>query len=682
MAGLHISKKDGTEGTATVEMTYRKGKKKITFTIYGCIIKNDANLQKFIGNNIKQSADSEKFKNARYFFYACDPDLEEDKIIKTTLTYHRFSGKSKSCKLDSSPANLVKVQEHIFLLCDSQELDKCDLDRCKFLEKYSKKIRVAQNLRGQEEIIYVLSYEEKKQDKEDVLTFIPLKLNHQLSNVYGVDAEYLDNYKKLEDIDAGPVLLQDKETVVGSFEKRENNEISISIFGIKQDNSGSESQKVESEQEGEVVTEDQKPEPKLDKESEDKKKEEDKITPQSSSYSVEVTEDQKPDSKLDKEFEDKKIEKDKTAPQSSFYSGVMTQDQKPDSKLDEKFEDKIEEDGNGSQPEDNEQISKPKQSQEHDELFNGPSELGHGLDDQTDNKNEFPNSPPKMYHGHPTDPYEGSVYQQTTYKNDALASKDHSKLIVNGGKELLTAPLKQDDQSNSHKEKSPIQVSNCSGLSEDNIDHLEAIKSNLKDGSNQLNDDLSQKGNIKKYRRFFLYVAQHATTKWQEIGENLDVKNNKLQSLQVDYNSEGNAEQAYQMLVHWRQSDKNPTLKKLLMALIDTKLVEEANKVSVLLTENRSLGGQKVEEKLLNKITNDVKDVWKFLGRYLAIDESTIHAIKMDCHGRTREQARRMFVRWRQSNGSRATTGILINALHDVGKADVAREVQVWERQT
>lgn len=230
MAGIRSYKRDGTEGTATVTLMYKEGKRRQTLTYYGCIVQNDENLQSFIQNDISQSADRKKFKNTQYLFYTCDPDFNERRIhIKISVTYHRFSkpNKPKSCDLSCLPDNFVRVQEHIFLLCDSEKLDKC-----KFLKEHSKKIRVAQKMNTKEEIIYGLSCEEG--EKEDCLRFISLKyeLNHESSNVYGIDA---GNYEKLED--AGPVLLQDRKTVVGSFEKLEGkNEISISIFGNNQGN--------------------------------------------------------------------------------------------------------------------------------------------------------------------------------------------------------------------------------------------------------------------------------------------------------------------------------------------------------------------------------------------------------------------------------------------------------------
>lgn len=93
------------------------------------------------------------------------------------------------------------------------------------------------------------------------------------------------------------------------------------------------------------------------------------------------------------------------------------------------------------------------------------------------------------------------------------------------------------------------------------------------------NDDLRQKKNVKKYTRFLLYVAKNATRKWEEIGGKLDIPPNELDTLKADHKSEGTAETAYQMLVRWRRRDHKPTLKKLLVALIATDLVEVAQKV-------------------------------------------------------------------------------------------------------
>jgi hypothetical protein len=69
------------------------------------------------------------------------------------------------------------------------------------------------------------------------------------------------------------------------------------------------------------------------------------------------------------------------------------------------------------------------------------------------------------------------------------------------------------------------------------------------------------------------------TQSWQEVGRNLGVQENKLQNL-ISNNPDEREEQAYQMFVHWRQSNKKPTLKQLLEALIDADLVEQARHIS------------------------------------------------------------------------------------------------------
>jgi hypothetical protein len=91
--------------------------------------------------------------------------------------------------------------------------------------------------------------------------------------------------------------------------------------------------------------------------------------------------------------------------------------------------------------------------------------------------------------------------------------------------------------------------------------------------------------------------------------------------------------------------------------------------------KNKPLVGMPVTEKLLNAITKDIKDKWKFLGRYLALDESTIQAIKADNY-QIREQAHQMLMKWKQKYANRATTQVLIKALKDVGKENVAKRVQ------
>lgn len=94
-------------------------------------------------------------------------------------------------------------------------------------------------------------------------------------------------------------------------------------------------------------------------------------------------------------------------------------------------------------------------------------------------------------------------------------------------------------------------------------------------------DDLRENDNKKKYTRFLLHVAQNAPGKMQEIGEALNIPQNKLDILKADLKSESTAEKIYQMLVLWIESDQSkPTLEKLLVALKDTNLVEVAERVS------------------------------------------------------------------------------------------------------
>jgi hypothetical protein len=218
---LPTTKPDGTQGTGTAKLTHQtsKGKVEITIHVHGCFVKNDANLQEFIKDSIKPSADRNKFKETenKYFFYTPDEKLSNNNI-KATITYHRFSKskKDKSCELENP--QIVKVAEHLFLLCEPKDFNKCD-----FLKEYGKHFRAYQSLDINQEV-FGLCKEEGK------VKFIRFKMLTQCaSNCNMFDIAEAD-YEKLED--AGPLLQDDKKTLVGCYRKTDGRvSISISIFG-------------------------------------------------------------------------------------------------------------------------------------------------------------------------------------------------------------------------------------------------------------------------------------------------------------------------------------------------------------------------------------------------------------------------------------------------------------------
>jgi hypothetical protein len=221
-------KPDGTQGTGTVQLTRHISDDKVeTRTKNGCFVKNDANLQDFIKDSIKPSTDRNKFEETKYFFYIPDDkELSADGNSKAKITYHRFSmfNKDKSRKLKNP--QIVKVDEHLFLLCDSKEFNKCAFLK----DNHTKNCRAYQSLDINQEVFGLC------EDKGKV-KFIPFKiLNQCASNCNMFDIEKPD-YDKLKD--AGPLLQDDGKTLVGCYRKTGNGcTVSISIFGKHEGSTG------------------------------------------------------------------------------------------------------------------------------------------------------------------------------------------------------------------------------------------------------------------------------------------------------------------------------------------------------------------------------------------------------------------------------------------------------------
>jgi hypothetical protein len=98
----------------------------------------------------------------------------------------------------------------------------------------------------------------------------------------------------------------------------------------------------------------------------------------------------------------------------------------------------------------------------------------------------------------------------------------------------------------------------------------------------------------------------------------------------------------------------------------------------VLSNNTKTRGGNPVTPKQLHTITDDIKDDWKFIGRYLGLQENTIKEIQQNHDGNTYDQANEVLLKWQRSNASGATTQVLIRALQDVDKQNVVRKVQGW----
>ncbi|XP_031573782.1 uncharacterized protein LOC116307647 [Actinia tenebrosa] len=132
------------------------------------------------------------------------------------------------------------------------------------------------------------------------------------------------------------------------------------------------------------------------------------------------------------------------------------------------------------------------------------------------------------------------------------------------------------------------------------------------------------------------------------------------------------------MLIKWTECTEKPTLKLLTDALKDAKKIQLIDGIADVLRQNSyrnpPQGGQPVTATHFLRITNDIVHDWKFIGRYLDVEESIIRQIDKDSKT-AREKASQMLIKWKQSNGNEATLEVLKAALQDVGRKDVVRKL-------
>jgi hypothetical protein len=214
-----LPKADGTEGTATITFTFETNTGEKHETLVGCFVDNNENLKYFIRNSKKSSHDMRKFESNKYYFYGPYFELKEQ-IVKAVIHFSCFSDKKnekKTYKLDINEQliNVLVDKSHLFFLCESEELNKCS-----FLENNKKNLRVNQRLSEQ---VFALGQEEEK------LMFISIKINKCESHHNMYEIKDTEAFEKLKH--AGPILLEDNQTLVGCFTKKDNCRISISIFG-------------------------------------------------------------------------------------------------------------------------------------------------------------------------------------------------------------------------------------------------------------------------------------------------------------------------------------------------------------------------------------------------------------------------------------------------------------------
>ena len=76
----------------------------------------------------------------------------------------------------------------------------------------------------------------------------------------------------------------------------------------------------------------------------------------------------------------------------------------------------------------------------------------------------------------------------------------------------------------------------------------------------------------------------------------------------------------------------------------------------------------------ISQICGKVGEQWRDLGTVLGIAPALIDEIE-EGHSECREQARKLLLDWIKKEGKRATIGILVNALEEIGKKDVVEKL-------
>ena len=72
-------------------------------------------------------------------------------------------------------------------------------------------------------------------------------------------------------------------------------------------------------------------------------------------------------------------------------------------------------------------------------------------------------------------------------------------------------------------------------------------------------------------------------------------------------------------------------------------------------------------------ILGEVGADWRNLGTVLGLESALLNNIEAD-HSECRERARKVLEKWKQKNGNGATVEILINALNEIDRKDVAEK--------
>ncbi|XP_035697691.1 death-associated protein kinase 1-like [Branchiostoma floridae] len=188
---------------------------------------------------------------------------------------------------------------------------------------------------------------------------------------------------------------------------------------------------------------------------------------------------------------------------------------------------------------------------------------------------------------------------------------------------------------------------------------------------------VSQEGPNK--HTFQLVAKQLRSTEWRELGRELGLSDSKLDRVQKDYSGDLR-ETVYRMLTMWEEeADCSCSVgrEKLSKALVTVNRRDIADE---LMCDESEADPELVQPDTLQKVAESLQlQDCRRLGRALGLTDAQLDGIEHRYPHNLAEQQYQILVAWRQQAGSAAYRDSLASALKDIGRLDVAEEIQEEE---
>ncbi|KAI8488533.1 hypothetical protein Bbelb_338450 [Branchiostoma belcheri] len=178
---------------------------------------------------------------------------------------------------------------------------------------------------------------------------------------------------------------------------------------------------------------------------------------------------------------------------------------------------------------------------------------------------------------------------------------------------------------------------------------------------------------------FQLVAKQLRAAEWRGLGRELGLSDSTLDRLQKEFSGDLR-ETVYRMLNKWEEETDGPcgeAREKLSDALV---AVERRDIADVLMCDEGAADPQLVQPQTLQKVAESLQlqDCRK-LGRALGLTDAQLDGIEHRYPHNLAEQQYQILVAWKQQAGSAAYRDALASALEDIGRLDVAEEIQEEE---